>query len=97
MRLTVEIKDIISVQNVLTGPGKHTAIYPTGTGRSFPGLKWPGREANRLLHLVPVLKNVAVAVSAYMLYSMDSDVTFCSFIIAYRPKLSHDICHILVL
>jgi hypothetical protein len=29
-----------------TGSGAHPASFPMGTGRSFSGVKWPGREAD---------------------------------------------------
>jgi hypothetical protein len=31
---------------VQTGSGAHPASYPMETGDSFPGVKWPGREAH---------------------------------------------------
>jgi hypothetical protein len=31
---------------VQNGSGAHPASYPMGTRGSFPGVKWPGREAN---------------------------------------------------
>jgi hypothetical protein len=33
---------------VQNGSGAHPASYPMGTRGSFPGLKWPGREADHL-------------------------------------------------
>jgi hypothetical protein len=31
---------------IQTGPGAHAASYPKGTGSSFLGVEWPGREAD---------------------------------------------------
>jgi hypothetical protein len=35
------------LHSVLTGSEAHPASYPIGTGISFPGIKGPGREADR--------------------------------------------------
>jgi hypothetical protein len=32
--------------SVQTASGAHPASYPMGTRCSFPGVKWPGREAD---------------------------------------------------
>jgi hypothetical protein len=38
--------EIFSLRHrVQTGSRAHPASYPMGTGGSFPGEKWPGREA----------------------------------------------------
>jgi hypothetical protein len=40
-----------------TGSGAHPASYPTDTGRSFPGVKRPGREADHSLPSSAEVKN----------------------------------------
>jgi hypothetical protein len=40
---------------VPTGSGAHPPYYPMGTGDSFPGVKWPGREAD---HWAPISAGV---------------------------------------
>jgi hypothetical protein len=42
--------------HVQTGSGAHSASYPKGSGGSFSGIKWPGREATTHLHLSPWLR-----------------------------------------
>jgi hypothetical protein len=34
------------LHRVQTGSGAHPASYPVGARGSFPGLGWPGREAD---------------------------------------------------
>ena len=60
-------KDICFVQNVLTGPGTRPAFYPTGTGRSFPGVKQPGLQVNQLLRLVSASKRSCARVPLHAL------------------------------
>jgi hypothetical protein len=43
----VSVKQEFSLLHVVqTGSGAHSASYPVGTGDSFLGVKWPGREAD---------------------------------------------------
>jgi hypothetical protein len=38
--------DFSVFHNVQTGSGAHPISFPKGIGDSFPGVKWPGREAD---------------------------------------------------
>ena len=46
--------------SVQTGPGAHPASYTMGTGSLFPGVKWPGRDADPHLHYRGVKKGTAI-------------------------------------
>jgi hypothetical protein len=48
---------------VQTGSGAHPASYPMCTGGSFPGVKWPGREAD---HSPPSSADVKDCVELYL-------------------------------
>jgi hypothetical protein len=44
--------------HVKIGSGAHPGSYPLGTGDSFPGVKWPGREAHHSPPSSAEVKNV---------------------------------------
>jgi len=46
-----------SVHNVETSPGDLPAFYSVGIEFVFPGLKWPGREADLSSSSVVEIKN----------------------------------------
>jgi hypothetical protein len=39
-------QDFSLLHSVQTDSGAHQVSYPMGTGGSFPGVKWQGREAD---------------------------------------------------
>jgi len=44
----------LSLKTLIKALGRYSATFSEGIGSSFPGIKWPRREANHTVNLMPI-------------------------------------------
>jgi hypothetical protein len=57
VRFPAGVRDFSLLHSIQTSSEAHPSYYPVGTRGSFPGVKWPGREADNLLPTNAKVKN----------------------------------------
>jgi hypothetical protein len=82
-----------------TGSGAHPASYPMGTEGSFPGVKRPGREADRSPTsnaevknggAIPALPRTSSCSSAYVIKHKDNFTLYTASADTYQCHLHND-------